>query len=212
MRKRALIVASLAAVALGGVTTAASATTIKTTTNVTVSTGASISGSLKTGTNAVLSGGSAGNITCTSSSFGGTIGTNPNTPSVSGSLTSLTFTGCTDTIPFVTVSTVTTNVGTGANAKTATASYVGAASTFAISGVVATVTFTDGRTCIYQPTTDPATAQHNSLTSPWNNEYAFAAIPLTKSGGTSFACPSSNVTWSSTYVATSGGVGITIQP
>lgn len=211
MRNRALLIASLALVAFAGLTTAASATTIKTTANVTVTAGAGINGSLKVGTSATLSGGSAGNIVCTSSSFGGTISTNPNTPSVSGSLTSLTFTNCTDTIPFVTVSTVTTNVSVG-SPKTATATYVGVASTFAVSGIVATVTFTDGRTCIYAPTTDPATAQHNSTTSPWNAEYAFAAVPLTKTGGTSFACPSSNVTWSATYVATSGGVGITIQP
>jgi len=224
MPNRALLTASLALMASAGVTTAASATTIKLVTGATVSSGAGISGSLKAGTTAKLSGGSAGDITCTTSTFGGSLGTNPNTPSVTGSLTSLTFSGCTDTIPFVTVSTVTTNVSTS-NPKPATATYVTATSTVAesgvvatstvaVSGVVATVTFTDGKTCIYAPTTDPATAQHNSHTSPWNNEYAFAAVPLTKTGGTSFACPSSNVTWSATYVAieVSANVGITLQP
>jgi hypothetical protein len=209
MRKRALIIASLSILAFAGFSTAASATTIKTTTNVTVAAGATISGSLKAGTSAVLSS-SAGNITCTSSSFGGTIGTNPNTPSVTGSLTSLTFSNCTDTIPFVTVSSVTTNVGTGANAKTATATYVGVSSTFSVAGVSATINFTSGSSCTYAPTNDPATATHDSTTSPWNNEYRFNAVPLTRTGGTTVC--SSTATWSSTYVATSGGVGITIQP
>ncbi len=209
MPNRALLTASLALMAFAGATTAASATTMKYVTGGTVPLPASIAASLKTGTSFVISGGSAGNITCPTSSFTGTLTTNG--PWVSGSLSSWSFSGCTDTIPFVTVSSLTTNVSTG-TAKTLTATYVGAASTLAISGLVITVTFTDGKTCIYAPTTDPATAQHNSLTSPWNNEYAFATIPLTKTGGTSFACPSSNATLSATYVITSGGVGITIQP
>lgn len=207
MRKHALIIASLSILAFAGFSTAASATTIKTTAGATVASGSSISGSLKAGTSAVLSSG-AGNITCTTSTFGGTIGTNPNTPSVTGSLTSLTFTNCTDTIPFVTVSSVTTNVSAG-SPKTATATYNGSSSTFAVSGVAATITFTSGGTCIYQPTNDPATAVHNSNTN--NNEYAFSAVPLTKTGGTSGAC-SSTATWTATYVAVSGGVGIRIQP
>lgn len=209
MRKRALIIASLSILVFAGFTTAASATTIKTTAGATVSANATISGSLKVGTSAVLSSG-AGNITCTSSSFSGTIGANPNTPSVTGSLTALTFTNCTDTIPFVTVSSVTTNVGTGANAKVATATYVGAASTFSVSGVTATITFTSGSSCTYAPTSNPATAQHDSTTSPWNNEFRFNAVPLTRTAGTTVC--SSTATWSSTYVAVSGGVGITIQP
>ncbi len=207
MRNRAFLVASLALVAVAGLTTAASATTMKFVTGATVSSGAGISGSLKAGTTSKLSGGSAGDITCTTSTFGGTLGTNPNTPSVSGSFTSWTFTGCTDTIPFVTVS------SSSMRASSFTATYVGAASTLAVYGLVWTVTFTDGKTCVYAPTTEPATAQHNSLTSPWNNEYAFAAVPLTKrSESNSFACPTANVTWSATYVMASGGVGVTIQP
>jgi len=208
MRNRALLIASVALMAYAGLAPGASATTIKTTAGVTVSSGAAISGSLKVGTSFVISGGSAGSITCTSSNYKGSINTNPSTLSVTGSSGPWPVGGCSETIPFVTLSTMTAN----ATAKTLTATYLGAASTLAISGFGWTVTFTDGKTCVYAPTTDPATAQHNSLTSPWNAEYAFAAIPLTKTGGTSFACPSANVTWSATYFATSGGVGITIQP
>lgn len=211
MRYRALLTASLALIVFVVAATAASATTMKLVTGATLASNSSISGGLKAGTSFVLSGGSAGNITCTGSTFGGWFGTNPNTPSVTGGLSSWTFSGCTDTIPFVTVSSTTTNVGTGANAKTLTATYVGAASTLAVHGLVWTVTFTDGRTCVYAPTTDPARAQHNSLTSPWNNEYAFAAVSFTKTGGTSFACPL-YPSWSATFVITSGGVGVTIQP
>ncbi|HEX8085442.1 MAG TPA: hypothetical protein VF529_14205 [Solirubrobacteraceae bacterium] len=209
MRKRALIIASLALVAFAGVATAASATTIKFTTGATVTAGSTISGSLKAGTTAHLEGGSAGDIDCSSSSFGGTLDNN-GLPSVTGTLTSLTFTSCTDTIPFVTVSSVTTNVSS-TNTKTATATYAGANSTFAIAGVVVTVTFSSGSTCIYQPTGGTATATHNSGTTPWNNEYFFDRVPVTKTGGTFGFCPSSNVTWTATYLATSGGTGITIQ-
>ncbi|HEV3001522.1 MAG TPA: hypothetical protein VGW75_12345 [Solirubrobacteraceae bacterium] len=209
MRKRALIIASLSILAFAGFSTAASATTIKYLTGGTVPSSNPITGQLKAGTSAVLSS-SAGNITCTTSTFGGSLGTNPAVGPVTGSLTSLTFSNCTDTIPFVTVSTVTTNVGAGASAKTATAAYVGSASTFAVAGVVATITFTSGSWCTYAPTTDPATATHDSTTSPWNNEYRFNAVPLTRTGGTTIC--SSTATWSSTYVAASVSVGITIQP
>jgi len=203
MRNRALLIASLVLMSFAGVTTAASATTIKTTAGATVSTGAGISGSLKAGTTSTLSGGSAGNITCSSSGFGASLGMNPATPSVTGRFTSWMSSGCTDTIPLVTVS----SSLMGANSFTAT--YLGASSTLAVYGLVWTVAFTDGRTCMYSPTTEPATAQHNSTTS--NNEYSFAAVWMTKTGGTSLACPV-YVTWSATYVMTSGGAGITIQP
>jgi len=193
--------------ALAGMTTTASAATMRFLTGAAVASGSTISGSTKASTNSAFSAGAGGSITCASSTLSGTLGTNPATPSVSGSLTSLTFNGCTDTIPFVTLSTVATNVGAGANAKPMTMTYLGAASTLAISGLAWTVTFTDGRTCIYAPTTDPATAQHNSHSSPWNAEYTFN-VPLTRTGGTSFACPSVNVVWSATYVLSVG----TIQP
>ncbi|HEX2086296.1 MAG TPA: hypothetical protein VHF89_11485 [Solirubrobacteraceae bacterium] len=200
-------------VAFAGVATAASATTIEYTSGGTVASGSAISGSLKSGTVAHLEGGSAGDIDCSASAFGGTLGTNPFTPSVTGSLTSLTFSSCTDTIPFVTVSSVTTNVGTGVNAKTATATWVapGTNSTFAIAGVEVTVTFSSGSTCIYQPTGATATAKHNSNTTPKNNEYHFDDVPVTKIGGTFGFCPTNGVTWDALYVATSGGTGITIQ-
>ncbi|HEV3001523.1 MAG TPA: hypothetical protein VGW75_12350 [Solirubrobacteraceae bacterium] len=209
MRKRALIVVSLSVLAFAGFTTAASATTIRYVTGGIVPSGDPITGTLKPGTSAVLSS-SAGTITCTTSTFGGSIGTNPDTPSVTGSLTSLTFSNCTDTIPFVTVSTVTTNVSSS-TPKTATATYVGVASTFAVAGVTATINFTNGTSCTYGVTNNnPATATHDSTTNPWNNEYRFNAVPLTRTSGTTVC--SSSATWTATYVATSNGVGITIQP
>ncbi len=207
MRMRAFITAGLSILAFAGLTTAASATTIKFVTGGTVAVGSGISGSLKAGTSAVLSS-SAGNVTCTTSTFNGTLKTNGGA-TADGELDALTFSNCTDTIPFVTVSTVTTNVSASSK-KPAISTYVGTASTFAVSGVEATITFTSGGTCIYKPTTDPATATHNSLTSPWNNEYAFTNVALTKTGGTSSVC-SSTANWNASYVAVSGGVGITIQ-
>jgi hypothetical protein len=209
MLARALL---LTAVAVAALAPPASATTLKTVAGTTVPSGGSFSGSLKSGTAWHLEGGAAGDIDCSTSTVGGTIGTNPSTPSVAGSLTSLTFANCTDTIPFVTVSCVYSNVGAGANAKTLTWTYVPTGSTWTWSGVEITVCFSNGSTCVYQPTGATATATHNSNTSPWNNEYAFNQGWLTKVGGTFALCPSSNVTWTATYLLTSGGSAITIQP
>ena len=200
--RRALL---LAAVAFAGLAPAASATTMKTLAGATVASGSSVSGSLKPGTSWRLDGGASGSVTCGGSSLGGTLGTNPATPSVSASLTSLTMMSCTDTFPFVTVSSV------AMSASGASFTHAGSASTLAANGLSITVTFSTAATCIYAPTSPPATAQHDSTTSPWNNEYAFA-VPMTKTGGTGgAACPSLGVTWYATYVLTSGGAGITIQ-
>ncbi|HEV3001524.1 MAG TPA: hypothetical protein VGW75_12355 [Solirubrobacteraceae bacterium] len=76
--------------------------------------------------------------------------------------------------------------------------------------MTATINFTNGTSCTYAPTTDPATATHDSTTNPWNNEYRFNAVPFTRTGGTTIC--SSTATWTATYVMTSGGVGVTIQP
>ncbi len=207
MSKRALILACLAAAALAP---PASATTMKTLSGATLASNTGISGSLKAGTTWHIEGGVAGDIDCSTATWGGTLGTNPNTPSVTGSLTSMTLANCTDTIPFVTASCVTTNVGTGANAKTMTLTYVGVASTLAISGPRFTVCFTNGATCVYETTGGTATAQHDSTRS--NNEYSFNVL-LTETGGTFFGCPS-NPTWTATLrlVRTSDQAGITIQP
>lgn len=200
--RRALL---LAAVAFAGLAPSASATTMKTLAGATVASGSSVSGSLKPGTSWRLDGGASGSITCTTSTLGGTLGTNPATPSVSASLTSLTVTGCTDTFPFVTVSSAMMS------ASGASFTYAGSASTLALNGLSITITFTSGGTCVYGPTSPPATAQHDSTTSPWNNEYAFA-VPMTRTGGTGgAACPSLGVTWYATYVLGSAGAGITIQ-
>ena len=170
----------------------------------------SFAGGLKAGTTWHLEGGSAGDVDCGSSTLNGTIGTNPSTPSVTGSLwPPPAFANCTDTMPFVTV----TGVSTPPAAKTLSFTYVAppGKSSFAIAGVVVTITLSDGSTCTYAPTLGSATATHNSGTSPWNNEYAFDNVPMTKTGGASAFCPSLNVTLSATYVLTSGGAGITIQ-
>jgi hypothetical protein len=209
MLKRALIL-SLATAAFASPAAPAPATTMKTLAGSTVASGSWSSGTLKSGTSSHFEGGAAGDVDCVSSTLGGTLGTNPFTPSVALGLTSLTFGGCTDTIPFVTVSGVTTNAGTGANVKTATATYVtpGTSSTFAIVGLAFTFTFSSGQTCIYEPLGGTATATHNSNTG--NNEYAFN-VTLTKTGGTFAFCPNP-LTWTATYVLSSGGGGITIQP
>lgn len=68
--------------------------------NVLVS-GTTITGGLKDGTSAVLTT-SIGTVTCTSGSAGGTVGASGGA-SVAGTLTSLSVGGCTDTIPFITV-------------------------------------------------------------------------------------------------------------
>jgi hypothetical protein len=213
MLRRALIL-SLATAALGSSATAASATTIKTLAGATVAPGSSVTGGLKAGTTWHLEGGSAGDVDCGTFTIGGMLATNPFTPSVTGSASSLTFANCSDTIPFVTVSTITTNVGTGANAKSMMFTYVppGTSSSLMVAGLGFTITFSSGSTCVYEPTGGAATGTHNSNTTPWNNEYAFNNVPYTKTGGTFFACPSSNVTVSWTWVLTSGGAGITIQP
>ncbi|HEV2999453.1 MAG TPA: hypothetical protein VGW75_01845 [Solirubrobacteraceae bacterium] len=200
MRSRGILVALLAVAAFGGMAPGAPATTMKTLSGTTVATGSSLSGSLKSGTSWRLDGGPAGSVTCTTSTLGGSLGTNPMSPAVSASLTSMTVSTCTDTLPFVAVSSVTMS------ALGASFTFAGTASTFAIHGLRITFTLTTGATCTYAPTVEPATGEHDSHTSPWNGEYAFAE-PMTRTGGTAGAgCPTLGVTWSATYV-----LGMTIQ-
>lgn len=212
MPHRALIRTAVALAALATTAAPASATTLKTVAGATLASNTAIAGVVKSGTNVHLEGGSAGDIDCSSASLGGTIGTNPNTPSVTGAITSLTFTGCTDSIPFVTISCLLTDVGTGPNAKTLTFTYTGGTSTMAVATVELTACFSNGSTCVYE-TLGPFTATHNSLSTPLNNEYSFAATPLSKTGGTFFGCPA-NPTYTATFrlVRASDGAAITIQP
>ncbi|HEX2086294.1 MAG TPA: hypothetical protein VHF89_11475 [Solirubrobacteraceae bacterium] len=107
---------------------------------------------------------------------------------------------------------MTTNAGSGATAITTSWTYGGTTSTWTWTPVEFTVTFSSGSTCVYRPTGGAATATHDSTTSPWNNEYRFDQVPLTRVGGTFAFCPSLNVTWTATYRLGSGGNGITVQP
>ncbi|HEX8085439.1 MAG TPA: hypothetical protein VF529_14190 [Solirubrobacteraceae bacterium] len=210
MRARALILA-LATAALASWATPASATTIKTLAGATLASNSSFTGTLKAGTVWHIEGGSGGDFDCASSALGGQLGINPAIPSVTASLTALTVGSCTDTIPFLTLSSVTTNVGTGSAAKPAAFTYLGSGSSLTLLGRIEfTLTFASGSTCVYEVTASGATATHDSNTSPWNNEYVFTDVPMTKTGGTYGFCPT--VSWSAIYVLTSGGAGITIQP
>ena len=209
MRMRALIAAATSIAAMAGAADAASATTMRYTSGGALPPNSPFNMTLKAGTSFVFSS-SAGNITCTSSAWSGWFGTNPDTPSVRGTVTAVTVGNCTDTIPFVTVSWFTTNVGAGVNAKPVAATYMATGSTFTVSGLTFTATFSNGTSCTYAAATEPATATHDSTTTPWNNEYAFNAVLFTKTGGTAVCSPTA--TWSATYVMTSNGVGVTIQP
>jgi hypothetical protein len=215
MRAGPLTIPLVSVALLAAAASPATATTIKYADNSgTVPTGAPISGALKPSTVWHFEGGSGGDIDCSASDLAGSLETNPFIPSVPGKLTRLTLGSCSDTTPFVTVSGITSNAGTGTNAKPLSFMHglLGTRSTFAMSGIELTIMFASGSTCIYQPTGGTATATHNSTTTPWNNEYAFTNVPLTKTGGTYAFCPSSNLTFTATYVLTSSGKGITIQP
>ncbi len=211
MRRRWLTIPLLSA-ALIAAPAPAAATTLRTLGGSALAPGSPLSATLKSGTHFHIEGGSAGDLDCTRSTFDGAVETNPSPLlplPATARVTSFTLSGCTDTIPFWTVSSVTTNASPS-DPRPARASYLGSASTLAIDGLEVTFTFSNGSWCTYAPTGGTMTAQHNSLTSPWNAEYAFSAVPVTKTGGTALICPA-NPTWTMTYVAASAGAGMTIQ-
>jgi hypothetical protein len=105
MRKLALLCA-LAAIGVLGAGAASSSAAVYihggTSTGNVLASGTAINGSLASGTRAVLTT-SLGTITCSVSPFAGTVGASGGS-SLTGSLSNLSFSTCTDTIPFIDVS------------------------------------------------------------------------------------------------------------
>ncbi|HEX8085441.1 MAG TPA: hypothetical protein VF529_14200 [Solirubrobacteraceae bacterium] len=205
MRKRILLLGSIAAIALtGAAAPAARATTLRLVSGPAVASGASVAAALKAGTAFVLRDPVLGSVTCSSSQFSGSVGTNP-APAVRLSLSPPSLAGCVDSVPLVAVVSVTTTFGPSPNATATFDRLLG--STLAVDRLQITIVFSTGASCSYRPALGSAAATHDSFTSPWNDEYAFSVL---MSGGGPAGCPS-NPIWSATYRLSSGGTGITIQ-
>jgi hypothetical protein len=205
MRKRVLILSSLAAIALtGAAAPAARGTTLRLVTGPAVASGASVAAGLKAGTAFVLRDPVLGSVACASSQFTGNVGTNP-APAVRLSLSPASPAGCTDTVPFAAVVSVTMTFGPSPNATATFDRLLG--STVTVDGLQITIVLSTGASCTYRPALGNATATHDSFTSPWNDEYAFSVV---MSGGGPAPCPA-NPMWSATYRVSSGGAGVTIQ-
>jgi hypothetical protein len=183
-RLLSLLVVACAAI---GATSASAATYVHggTTTGNVLAAGTSISGGLKAGTSAVLTT-NIGTVTCTSGTAGGTVGASGGT-TVSGNLTTLQVSNCTDTIPFITVSDCTNSTNPVITIDSRGNVSIAAGNTIVCRYSGGTCTFTSSTT----------SAKYDSTTS----SLSLSRIPVSSSTGG--LCPSSG-----TFTGTFGPVKV----
>lgn len=176
-----------------------------------VAEGATVSASLASGTTATLYSTSTGTtgITCTTSAFSATVGSNPTAPgTATESLTAHTFSGCTSNnvgvlgVTSVTVNNLgyTTSVASDGTVTVAPGTAGNIQTTVVLSTLLGSVT------CVYQATNGTLAGTASNT----DNSIAFANQQFTRTSGSSL-CPSSGY-WTAKYApVTSGGESVYVN-
>jgi hypothetical protein len=145
---------------------------------------------------AVLSIPGLGSVSCTSNSFSGTVGASGGA-SITGSLSSLTFNTCTDTIPLITI--------TNCNAVSPFPSISGVATgstggTLTLTNTYVRCNVSGGTSgCYYLASTAAGTYTNTGGTLAYNNVSVSHTVPAGGTGDLGSLCGTSNGTFSVTY-------------
>lgn len=183
--RKIAIMAALCALAVVGAASASAATYVhKTTSTGNVAPSGSAVAGTQTGTALLTS--SSGNISCTSGSFSGTVGASGGA-TVTGSLSALSFSTCTDSIPLITV-TGCSAINTGSTGIVASSSSSTGGS-LNLTSVQVQCNFSGGGNCVFSASTANGTYTNST------GNLVYSNVATTSNG---FGCPSTG-TFSATY-------------